>query len=157
MVIDADALNALTSNIGILRNLKAPAVLTPHPGEMARLMDTSVQNIQKDRIVVARDFAKTFNVYLVLKGAKTIISSPDGRIFINPTGNSGMASGGMGDVLTGIIAGFITQGMDILASAVCGVYIHGKIADRLSKQIGFYGFLASDLIREIPQEIRNLS
>ncbi|MBW2740195.1 MAG: NAD(P)H-hydrate dehydratase, partial [Deltaproteobacteria bacterium] len=110
LVIDADGLNNLIDNIHILKNLKRPVILTPHPGEMSKLIGGPVSFIQNDRINCARNFAKKFKVHVVLKGARTVIAHPDGKVLINPTGNPGMASGGMGDVLTGIIAGFVAQG-----------------------------------------------
>jgi len=156
MVIDADGLNSLIGNTKILKTLKTPAILTPHPGEMSRLVDTAPGIIQKDRINLSRDFAQKFNVYLVLKGARTVIAYPDGRVFINPTGNAGMASGGMGDVLTGVIAGLVTQGYSPESASCMGVYLHGMAADSLAKNCGPQGFLASDVMEEIPKQIGNL-
>jgi len=156
LVIDADALNSLAGATAILKERAAPVVLTPHPGEMARLAETTVASLQADRITCARDFAQTYMVHLVLKGAHTVIAHPDGFIFINSTGNSGMASGGMGDVLTGLIAGFITQGFPISAACHLGVYLHGAAADRQAKHKGPWGYLASDVIASIPSEIRRL-
>ncbi|UCF89912.1 MAG: NAD(P)H-hydrate dehydratase [Desulfobacterales bacterium] len=156
LVIDADGINNLAGQVRILREANAPVVLTPHPGEMARLMDTSVGAVQKDRIHSARSFAADFKVHLILKGARTLIAHPDGRIYINPTGNSGMASGGMGDVLTGIIAGLIAQGLPPESAAHAGVYLHGAAADRLAQTIGPFGFLASEVMHTIPGEIGKL-
>jgi NAD(P)H-hydrate epimerase len=156
LVIDADGINSIAGHTDILHNLKAPAVLTPHPGEMSRLVGSNVADIQKNRTGFARDFAEKFNVHLVLKGAKTVIAHPDGSIFINSTGNSGMASGGMGDVLTGIIAGMITQGYSPESAAHTGVFLHGAAADELSKSTGPFGFLASDVINAIPGQIGSL-
>ena len=156
MVIDADGLNSIACNTGVLKNLKVPAVLTPHPGEMARLMDASVPGVQRDRIGCARDFAKAFNVHVVLKGARTVIAHPDGSVFINPTGNPGMASGGMGDVLTGMIAGLIVQGLSPETAAHAGVYLHGAAADALARTRGPFGFVASDVMEIIPEQIGEL-
>ena len=156
LVIDADGLNNLAGATAILKESAAPVVMTPHPGEMARLAETTVAAVQADRITCAREFARTFKVHLVLKGAHTVIAHPDGFIFINSTGNSGMASGGMGDVLTGLIAGFITQGFPISAACHLGVYLHGAAADRQAKHKGPWGYLASDVIAGIPSEIRRL-
>ncbi|MBF0101136.1 MAG: NAD(P)H-hydrate dehydratase [Desulfobacterales bacterium] len=157
MVIDADGINCLTkSNLHLLKHLKKPAVLTPHPGEMARLINESVADIQQNRIHYARYFAETYNVHLVLKGARTVIAHPDGRVFVNPTGNSGMAQGGMGDVLTGLIAGFIAQGMSQEQATHVGVYLHGASADQLFKTVGPYGYLASEVINQIPHEIQRI-
>ena len=156
MVIDADGINSLPGHTKILQNLKAPVILTPHPGEMARLVNSSAKNIQKDRVGCARDFAERFNVHLVLKGARTIIAHPDGTVFINSTGNPGMASGGMGDVLTGIIAGLVTQGYSPETAAHAGVFLHGTAADAVANKTGPFGFLATDVMRAIPEQIGRL-
>jgi hydroxyethylthiazole kinase-like uncharacterized protein yjeF len=153
MVLDADGLNCLAGVMGMLKKRTAPTVLTPHPGEMARLCGESVKVIQGDRIGQARRFAQEHNVHVVLKGARTVIARPDGEVFINPTGNPGMASGGMGDVLTGMIAGFIAQGYAPDTAARLGVYLHGAAADRLAGQFGPVGYLAGDLMARIPAEI----
>jgi NAD(P)H-hydrate epimerase len=153
VVIDADALNHLAGNIDELRSIKGPVVLTPHPGEMARLSGKSVGDIQKDRIESARNFSLAFKVHTVLKGARTIVAHPDGEVYVNPTGNSGMASGGMGDVLTGLVAGLIAQGYPLVAATHMAVYLHGMAADTLSKTRGPFGFLASDVMHRIPDEI----
>jgi NAD(P)H-hydrate epimerase len=110
LVIDADGLNNLAGHTQILKELQVPVILTPHPGEMARLSETSAAAVQTDRMKSARDFAFEFNAHVILKGAGTVIAHPDGSAYINSTGNPGMAAGGMGDVLTGVIAGLITQG-----------------------------------------------
>ena len=156
LVIDADGLNCIAEDTSILKEAEVPLILTPHPGEMARLSHTTTREVQQSRIRIARDFAATHNVYLVLKGAGTLIAHPDGRLWINPTGNSGMASAGMGDVLTGMIAGFLSQGMSPLNAAIMAVYLHGKAADTLAASMGPVGFLASDVIERIPGEIGRL-
>lgn len=156
LVIDADGLTCIEGNTTLLKNNNSPTILTPHPGEMARLTGASVTSIQKDRITSARIFAQTFNVHLVLKGARTVVAHPNGNIFVNTTGNSGMASGGMGDVLTGIIAGFVTQGYAPEAATHMGVYLHGAVADTLSKEYGPIGFLATDIIDVLPVAIGKL-
>jgi len=153
VVIDADGINMLSENRKILSSVNVPVILTPHPGEMARLMNTTVGEIQKDRIAIARDFALEQNVHLVLKGAGTVIAHPDGTVYINPTGNPGMASGGMGDVLTGMIAGLLTQGYSPEAATHLGVWLHGSAADSLARKKGVIGFLASDVMEEIPAQI----
>ena len=157
MVIDADGLNILAGHTEILKDLDTPVVLTPHPGEMARLMRITTADVQEDRIKCARDFAEKFNVHVVLKGARTVVAHPDGRVFINPTGNPGMASGGMGDVLTGIIAGFIAQGHTPELAAHAGVYLHGAAADSLAKNKGPFGYLATDVMNTLPETIKTLS
>lgn len=156
MVIDADGLNALAGQLSLLSRKNAPVVLTPHPGEMARLCGIPTADVQKDRIGCARRFAMTNDVYLVLKGARSIVAFPDGRIVINPTGNPGMATGGMGDVLTGVIAGLITQGHSPEAAAVAGTWLHGAAADDLSRSIGSQGYLATEVIDRLPHRIEGL-
>ena len=156
MVIDADGLNNIAGQTQLLKKLKAPAVLTPHPGEMARLIKTSPAAVQQNRLTCARDFATNFAVHVVLKGAATVIAHPDGSAYINPTGNPGMASGGMGDVLTGVLAGFITQGFTPEAAAHAAVYLHGAAADTLAKIIGPIGYLAGEVMNAIPAEIKKI-
>jgi hydroxyethylthiazole kinase-like uncharacterized protein yjeF len=157
VVIDADGLNQLAGHTEILKDLNSPVVLTPHPGEMARLIGTTAADIQKDRIKCARDFSEKFNVHVVLKGARTVVAHPDGRVFINPTGNPGMASGGMGDVLTGIIAGLMAQGHSPELAAHAGVYLHGAAADSLAKNKGPFGYLATDVMNTLPETIKTLA
>jgi len=157
MVIDADGLNNLVGHTEILKNLRFPVIMTPHPGEMARLINTTAADVQKDRIHCAREFATKFNTHVVLKGAGTVIAHPDGRAFLNPTGNPGMASGGMGDVLTGIIAGFIAQGHSPELAAHAGVYIHGATADALAKTKGPFGYLATEVQNAIPETIKKFT
>jgi len=156
VVIDADGLNNIAGQTQLLKKIKCPAVLTPHPGEMARLMDVTPAEVQQNRLQCARDFATNFKVHLVLKGAATVIAHPDGSAYMNPTGNPGMASGGMGDVLTGVLAGFITQGFSPEAAAHAAVYVHGAAADTLAKTIGPIGYLASEVMNAIPGEIKKL-
>jgi NAD(P)H-hydrate epimerase len=156
LVIDADAINALSGNLEVLRRRRTPLVLTPHPGEMARLTGTNTQAIQKDRVTIARDFATRYGCYLVLKGARTIIAEPGGGVFINPTGNAGMASGGMGDILTGMITGFIAQGYEVLTSAQLAVFLHGMLGDLVAAESGPVGLLASDLLSEIPRVLKSM-
>jgi len=153
MVVDADGLNHLAGRREVFEGLQVPVVLTPHPGEMARLAGLSTAQVQADRIKCAREFAAATSTIVVLKGAATVIAAPDGHVQINPTGNSGMASGGMGDVLTGIIAGLITQGVDPERAAVLGVYLHGAAADALAVDAGPVGYLASDLLDQIPAQL----
>jgi NAD(P)H-hydrate epimerase len=156
VVVDADGLNCMAGAVNILKKARSQIVLTPHPGEMARLLKTSAGDVQQDRITCAREFAVDNNVHVVLKGARTVISHPDGRVFINPTGNAGMAAGGMGDVLTGLIAGLIAQGLPPEAACHTGVYLHGTAADSLVEEKGPYGYLASEVMNAIPGEIKKL-
>ena len=154
LIIDADGINALAENCALLKEASAPVLLTPHPGEMARLMKSSVQHIQEDRIGIAGRFATEHGVYLVLKGAQTIIADPGGEVYINPTGNPGLASGGTGDVLTGMIAGFVAQGYSLSEASRVGVYLHGYIADLLAEETGEIGLTATDLLARIPVTLK---
>ncbi len=156
IVIDADGINNLVGELNCLKNTKAPIILTPHPGEMARLLETGVSQVQQNRINCARKFAIDYGVHLVLKGARTVIAHPDGGVFVNPTGNAGMASGGMGDVLTGIIAGLVAQGLNPEAATCAGVYLHGAAADCLADKMGPFGYLAGDVMNAIPGEIKKI-
>jgi len=156
MVIDADGLNSIAGQTRLLKKRNAPTVLTPHPGEMARLIETSPAAVQQNRLETARDFAKNFGVHVVLKGAATVIAHPDGSAYINPTGNPGMAAGGMGDVLTGVLAGFITQGFSPQEATHTAVYLHGAAADTLAEKIGPIGYLAGEVMNAIPGEIKKL-
>lgn len=157
LIIDADGLNCLEGSLDLLAQAPHPPILTPHPGEMARLAGLPTREIQADRVGTARRFAQTHRVYLVLKGARTVIAHPDGQVEINPTGNAGMAAGGMGDVLTGIIAGFITQGYDPSAACRLGVYLHGAAADELAAHMGSVGYLAGEIMAEIPRQLARLA
>jgi len=156
VVVDADGLNNLATEPDILINSCSPVILTPHPGEMARLIGAFPKEVQADRVGCARRFAESYNVHLVLKGARTVIAHPDGHVHINPTGNPGMASGGMGDVLTGLISGFISQGYSPEEAAQIGVFLHGAAADGVSESMGAFGYTASDVMRQIPTTIKNL-
>jgi NAD(P)H-hydrate epimerase len=156
IVIDADGLNNIAGQTQLLKKRKAPTVLTPHPGEMARLIGTDAAEVQQNRLACARDFATHFGVHVVLKGAATVIAHPDGSAYLNVTGNPGMASGGMGDVLTGVLAGFITQGFTLKAAAHAAVYLHGAAADTLAQTIGPIGYLAGEVMGAIPGEIKRL-
>ena len=151
MVIDADGLNALSSDPGVLAECRGRAVLTPHPGEMARLAGISNSEVQADRIGTAEAFARKHGCCLVLKGARTVIAEPEGLIHINPTGNPALASGGSGDVLTGLIGGFLARGWLTAGAALAGVYLHGLAADRLAEERGPSGILAGELLDVIPE------
>ncbi len=157
LVIDADGLNCLAGEPGLLKSLEGPVILTPHPGEMARLTGGTVQAVQTDRIACARDFARQFNVHLVLKGAGTVVAHPDGAVYVNPTGNPGMAAGGMGDVLTGVIAGLVSRGVPPAEAARAGVYVHGRAADGVARQVAPCGYLASEVMAAIPRQFRELA
>ena len=157
MVIDADAINALADSPELLRERRSATILTPHPGEMGRLTGKSSAEVQKDRVGTAREFATVHRVYLVLKGAHTVIAEPSGAVHISPTGNPGMATGGTGDALTGILAGLIAQGLEPADAAKLGVYLHGLAGDIAAQETGMVGMIAGDLIERIPAAIRQLS
>ncbi len=150
LVLDADALNSLEGQTAILREARKDVVITPHPKEMARLSGKSVEDIQKDRVSAAESFAVKYRVHVVLKGARTVMAHPDGSVYINPTGNPCLASGGTGDVLTGMIAGLLTQGYSVKEAVHMAVYLHGAAADRLAESRGPVGVLASDIVHELP-------
>lgn len=156
IVIDADALNVVSADASILKSLGADAVITPHPGEMSRLTGLSTAEIQRDRIGVAGRFASEYGVITVLKGNRTVVAMPDGRIYVNPTGNAGMATAGTGDVLTGIIAGLAAQGASLEAAAVTGVYLHGLAGDKAAESLGMHGMLAGDVVLNLPYAIKEL-
>lgn len=150
LVIDADALNCICNKPEILKNLKAPAIITPHPGEMARLLHSTPKTVNSNRENTAINFAKKFGVVTVLKGAGTIIASPDGEVYINHTGNSGMATGGSGDVLSGIIGSLLAQGAAPINAAAAGVFLHGTIGDLAAEKLGKISMLPTDMIDMIP-------
>ncbi|MEQ2415886.1 NAD(P)H-hydrate dehydratase [Ruminococcoides bili] len=150
LVIDADALNCICNKPEILKNLKAPAIITPHPGEMARLLHSTPKTVNSNRENTAINFAKKFGVVTVLKGAGTIIASPDGEVYINHTGNSGMATGGSGDVLSGIIGSLLAQGASPINAAAAGVFLHGTIGDFAAEKLGKISMLPTDMIDMIP-------
>jgi len=157
MVIDADGLNNLVGHLDLLKQARAPIVLTPHPGEMARLIGATTAEVQADRLGVSADFVRRHPVTLVLKGARTIIASRSGGVTINSTGNPGMATAGTGDVLTGMIAGLIAQGHAPEQAARLGVYLHGLAGDLAAAEVGAVGLLAGDLIHRIPAAITKAS
>jgi hydroxyethylthiazole kinase-like uncharacterized protein yjeF len=150
MVIDADGLNALAGHLDVLSTNKEHIILTPHPGEMGRLIGKKTSDIQADRVGTASAFVEEYGCYLVLKGARTLIVEPDGKIHINPTGNPALSSGGSGDVLTGFIAGFLARHWAMADAAIAGVYMHGLAADLLAEEMGFAGIMAGELLDVIP-------
>ncbi len=150
-IIDADGLNQLAKCLECLQGRSdQPLILTPHPGEMARLTGLTVSEIESNRFEIAQNFAAKHGVILLLKGARTIIAAPDGRVNINSTGNDGLASGGSGDVLTGLIGGLLAQGMDGFSAATLGVWLHGRAAERVADLQGTAGMSASDLLPQLP-------
>jgi hydroxyethylthiazole kinase-like uncharacterized protein yjeF len=151
MVVDADGINNLAADTACLEGAAGPRILTPHPGEMARLVGRSVSEVQARRLDLARETAARFGVILVLKGAQTVVAAPDGRLSLNATGNPALASGGTGDVLTGLIGGFLAQGLTPWDAARLGVYLHGLAADYLVARHGPRGLIAGDLLRILPE------
>lgn len=157
LVIDADGLNALAEDIGVLRRTRSAAVvLTPHPGEMARLSGISVPDLEAGRIPAAQEFARKYHVCLILKGARTIIAAPTGEIAINASGNPGMATGGMGDVLTGIIVSLLGQGYSGWDACCLGAFIHGYAADLVAEDRGEIGISATDVQEMLPYAYKKL-
>jgi NAD(P)H-hydrate epimerase len=149
MVIDADAIHAVAKDPSVLKR-KGPVILTPHPKEMGSLLGRETASVQKDRFAAASDFAQKWGVYVVLKGAHTLIAAPDGRIRINSTGNPGMATAGTGDLLTGMMGAFLAQGIPPLEAASGAVYLHGLAGDMAKQARGEVGLIASDLLENIP-------
>lgn len=156
MVLDADAITALADDPRHLQKASPPVVLTPHPGEMARISKKSTQAVQEDRIEAASGFSKEHGVVVVLKGFRTVIAAPDGRLAINSTGNPAMAGGGTGDTLTGIIAALLAQQFEPFQAACLGAFIHGAAADRCLPESGTRGLIASDLLQHVPVVIGQL-
>ncbi|MDD8027341.1 MAG: NAD(P)H-hydrate dehydratase, partial [Acidobacteriota bacterium] len=156
VVIDADGLNILAEHLDILKKLTQPVVLTPHPGEFARLTGRTVAGVLDKRLELAPAFAREHNVILVLKGHHTLIAAPDGRVFINPTGNPGMATGGSGDVLSGMIGSLMVQSKDIPAAVRAAVYAHGLSGDLAAAKLGERSLIAGDIIRFLPAAVKSL-
>ena len=154
VLLDADGLNALAGHIDILQRGQGEVVLPPHPGEMSRLCGLTVPEIESAREQVAAEFARRWGVTLLLKGKDTVIASPRGETHINPTGNSGMATGGMGDVLSGVIGSFLGQGLRGYEAAVLGAFLHGLAGDLAAKRLG--GMIAGDVVKQLPPAVRKL-
>jgi NAD(P)H-hydrate epimerase len=151
VVVDADGLNALAKNLHLLKNTHAKIILTPHPGEMSRLCGVSTSDIAGDREGFAMRFAKEYRVTLALKGHGTIVADADGSLLLNPTGGPGLAKGGSGDVLAGIIAAFAAQGISPVDACACGVYLHGLAADKTAARLGQYAMLASEITLDLAE------
>ena len=157
MVLDADALNILANVPDWWKQLKASAVLTPHPGEMARLTGRSTAQVQASRLDSAREAAQRWGQVVTLKGAYTVVASPEGTTRLSPFANPALASAGTGDVLAGVIGGLLAQGLSPLDAATCGVYLHGAAAEELRAELGDAGMIASDLLPEIPRRMKALA
>lgn len=157
IVLDADGLNAFEEHSAELKNPAGTLVITPHPGEMARLAGSTIPAVQHDRLNVARTFAREHELIVVLKGHRTLIAQPDGTIWVNTTGNPGMATGGTGDILTGMVAGLIAQNPDRIADAViAAVHLHGLAGDVARESMGEHSLVATDLLRALPEAFRRV-
>lgn len=154
IVLDADGIAAIAGKCAILKKRKAPTILTPHPGEMSRLIGKNIALIQKNREKIAANFAKSYRVVLALKGHRTVVADPKGVTYINTTGNSGMSTAGAGDVLTGMVASFLGQGINPYSAAVIGVYLHGLAGDMAAREKGQFSMIAGDLLEKLPQAIQ---
>lgn len=156
MVLDADALTLISKNPTVLKKAQVPLILTPHPGEMARLSGLSTGEVQAERIGVASEFSKRYGVNLILKGARSVISTPSGEISVNTTGNPGMASGGTGDVLTGVVGGLLAQGLQPADACKLGAFAHGTAGDLVAGEIGEAGLTAGDLADALPEALSSI-
>lgn len=159
-VIDADGLNALVGHLNLLRNTQYPirnTILTPHPGEMARLLGISIKKVQNNRKDIAEKFAKDHNLTVVLKGHNTVVADYRGNCYINKTGNPGMGTAGSGDVLTGMVAALLGQGLTAFNAAKYAVYLHGLAGDLAARKKTQLGMIASDIIEKIPEAIKRCS
>ncbi len=153
-IIDADGLNAIVGDLDVLKTAKAKTIVTPHPLEMARLIGENVETVLKNRVQVAEKFAKTYGVITVLKGAYTLIASPDRETYINKTGCEGMATAGSGDMLSGMISAFLANGMEPLKATVCAVCLHGEAGERATKKLGVRSVTAMDMVKELPLTLK---
>jgi NAD(P)H-hydrate epimerase len=156
VVLDADGINILAKLPNWWKHFEDDAVMTPHAGEMARLLGRPIEEIQANRIEIAREAAFKWHKTIVLKGAYTVIASPDGRVRVSPFANAGLASAGTGDVLAGAVAGIAAQGLSLFDAASCGVYLHGMAGEIVKAELGDAGMLASDLLPALPRAIRHL-
>jgi len=156
MLIDADGLNIIADKIELLKDKPFPVIVTPHPGEMARMLNTTSKEIQTNRIEASRKLSAEYGIYVILKGARTIVATPEGEVYINPTGNPGMATAGTGDVLSGIIVGFMAQGLSARDSSILGVYLHGLAGDIAAEKLSQTALIASDLIKTFPEAIKKV-
>jgi NAD(P)H-hydrate epimerase len=158
LIVDADALNAFSSDPDRLRGREGrDVIITPHPGEMARLVGMSTDEVQASRLEIARNFAVSQHVYVILKGHRTLIATPDEKVFINPTGNAGMATGGTGDVLTGMIGAWLAQLLDAEAACKLAVYLHGMAGDLTEADEGEVSMTAVDLVRHLGDAVLELT
>jgi len=157
LIVDADGLNLLASAKSLLGDLPPQTILTPHPGEFARLTGLPVRALLTNRVELARRFARRWGVILHLKGAPSLTAVPEGAVYINPTGNAGMATGGSGDVLTGIVATLLAQGLPPDRAMVAGAFLHGLAGDKAAAELGEAGMVAGDIIRHLPGVLKELT
>lgn len=151
LIIDADGINAISQNINILDSVRLGLIITPHMGEMSRLLKVNIDKIEADREKYITDLATRYKIVVVLKGRNTLISDPNGHLFINMNGNDGMAKGGSGDVLSGMIGSFLAQGLSPIDAAICGVHIHAEAGDRCRAALSKTAMLPTDIINELPR------
>jgi NAD(P)H-hydrate epimerase len=156
LVLDADALFAIAKDPAALRGRGSSTVLTPHPGEAARLLGASPQQVNRDRPGAARRIAELTGAVTLLKGAASVAASPDGPLWVNPTGGPALGSGGTGDVLAGVVAAFLAQGVEPALAAALAAFVHGAAADRISARDGHAGLAARNLASELPPTMREL-
>lgn len=156
LVIDADAINSIADNVSLLKEAKRDIIITPHPGEMARLIKANTNAVRSERIKLAKRFSLKYNVITVLKGHQTVVVDKVGDEYVNTTGNPGMATAGAGDVLTGMIASFIAQGLKPFGAAKLGVYLHGLSGDIAASRKGQVSLIASDILECIPKAIEKI-
>jgi len=156
MVVDADALTALAGRLDHLRGAAGSRCLTPHPGEMARMLGAGVADVQRDRIATVRQFATAYETAVVLKGASSVVGLPDGTVLLNPTGNPGMASGGTGDVLSGVLGAFLARALEPGTALAAAVYLHGLAGDVAAERVGQESLVASDVIEALPEAFRRV-
>ncbi len=154
IVLDADGLNAIVDEVDILKKTKN-LIITPHPGEFSRLTGKEISQVQNNREALAQEFATQYNIIVVLKGYRTVVASPE-KVFVNDTGNPGMATGGTGDVLTGMIGAFIGQGLGLYEASCTAVYLHGLAADHTLKTKSILSLTASDILENLPFVLREL-
>ena len=156
LIADADALSALAGHLDLLRRALGPRALTPHPGEMARMLGGSIETVQGDRLEVTRRFCRDYHVALALKGAGTVVGGPDGHVAVNPTGNPGMAKGGSGDVLTGVVGALLARGLEPMAALEAGCYLHGLAGDLTAASRGEIAMIAGDIVETLPAALQAL-
>ena len=156
IILDADGINCISDSIDIIKQNRSGIILTPHPAEMGRLSKKTTAEVQSDRLSTAVDFAEEFNSVVVLKGAGTIIAQT-GKVYVNPTGNPGMSKGGSGDVLSGIIASFTAQNINMFDSCVLGAFVHGLAGDKAAEKLSMQSMTATDIIKNLPEVLKMIT